>query len=690
MKYYIGCCGWKSQEWAKNFYPAGLDSTHYLSYYSKFFNLVHLDLGKSLFPPGSVALKKWANETSDDFRFTIKIPQNLINKTTTSDRFESLGRFLQELQVLEEKILVILLSPPPQVSLQNTGRAWLEEILRTATYHGFSVAVDFGINSTWYQELTYNILKKHHSSFAWSNTGYRYYYPAVTSNFIFLNLDNASINNDRAMRWINLIKQKEKEKETDHPKNTNNIIDYSIIVLRNPSMAYLIRNLIFPKPKSINSSEDLQEPSPTTQIWPGKIIMHIDMNAFFPACEELRDSSLKGKAHAVIMTPERESSLITRGAVASCSYEARKFGVRSAMSLSKAKELCPNLILKPVDKEYYNSVSQQVMRLLEEYADALEQTSIDEAYIECTKKISQYQKQNNSGDDPVDQKKLRNTLDNSARKYDIQKSFSIREFALNIKDSIRLQCNGLICSIGVASNKSVAKIASDFQKPDGLTIVYPQDTTTFLSTLAVDRISGIGIKTTQTLKDLGIETIGQLSDSNIQKLSDKFGKKQALWMWQIANGKENEPVIPRENNLSLSTEETLLKPLINKKDILNILVNDMAGDIYERIRTKGYEFKTVGIKLVRINFSIETREITFSSYQKNKESIISVMGTLLNRFSLNDDDNNTEENSEEGIHTTNSYDVNSMYIRKLGIKVSNLLKIDRDGRNPQKSIMDFV
>ena len=211
-----------------------------------------------------------------------------------------------------------------------------------------------------------------------------------------------------------------------------------------------------------------------------------------------------------------------------------------------------------------------------------------------------------------------------------------------------------------------------------------------MSALAVDRISGIGIKTTRTLKDMGIETIGQLSDSNIQKLSDKFGKKQALWMWQIANGKENEPVIPRENNLSLSTEETLLKPLINKKDILNILVNDMADDIYERVRRKGYEFKTVGIKLVRTNFSIETREITFSSYQKNKESIISVMGTLLNRFSLNDDDNNTEEISEGDIHTANGYDVNSMYIRKLGIKVSNLLKIDRNGRNPQKSIMDFV
>ena len=191
------------------------------------------------------------------------------------------------------------------------------------------------------------------------------------------------------------------------------------------------------------------------------------------------------------------------------------------------------------------------MRLLEEYADALEQTSIDEAYIDCTKKISQYQKQNISGDVTADQKELKNTLNNSARKYDLQEGFSIREFALNIKDSIKAQCNGLICSIGIASNKSVSNIASDFRKPDGLTIVYPQDTITFLSTLAVDRISGIIEKTTLTLKDMGIETIGQLSDSNIQKLSDKFGKKQALWMWQIANGKEKEPVIPRGNDLSL-------------------------------------------------------------------------------------------------------------------------------------------
>jgi len=687
LKYYVGCCGWKGQEWAENFYPSGLDSQHHLSYYSKQFNLVHLDLSKSLFPPGSVALKKWANETPDDFRFTVKIPQNLINKTATSGQFESVGRFLESLHVLEEKILVILLSPPPQVSLQNTGRTWLEGILHNAAYHGFSTAVDFGINNTWYQELTYNILRRYNSSFAWSNSGHQYYYPAVTSNFIFLNLDNVTINNDRASRWINLIKQK--ERETGHPKHTTEAIDYSIIVLRNPSAAQLIQDSISFKPSSANSSGYSQKTSSTNEIWPGKIVMHIDMNAFFPACEEMRDPSLKGKAHAVIMTPEREGNLISRGAVASCSYEARKYGVRSAMSLSKAKELCPTLILKPVDKEYYNLVSQEVIRLLEEYADVLEQTSIDEAYIDCTKQIMQYKKQSISIDDLVDEKEVENISHDSTVKHDIQKELSIQEFALNIKDSIRRQCNGLICSIGVASNKSVAKIASDFQKPDGLTIVYPQNTIAFLSTLAVDSISGVGIKTTQTLKDIGIETIGQLADSNIQKLTDKFGKKQALWMWQIANGKENELVIPRENNLSLSTEETLLKPLLNKYDILNILVNDMTDNIYERVRRKGYEFKTVGIKLVRSNFSIETREITFPSYQRNKESISSVMGTLLNRFKFKDDDS-SEENIEGNIQGTNNYIINSSYVRKLGIKLSNLSKIERDKKNSQKSIMDFI
>ena len=134
-------------------------------------------------------------------------------------------------------------------------------------------------------------------------------------------------------------------------------------------------------------------------------------------------ASSSGSPAPTARSAASRTSLITRGAVASCSYEARKYGVRSAMSLSKAKELCPTLILKPVDKEYYNLVSQEVMRLLEEYADVLEQTSIDEAYIDCTKQIMQYKKQNISIDDLVDEKEVENIPHDSKVKHDIQKDF---------------------------------------------------------------------------------------------------------------------------------------------------------------------------------------------------------------------------------------------------------------------------
>lgn len=156
---------------------------------------------------------------------------------------------------------------------------------------------------------------------------------------------------------------------------------------------------------------------------------YIDLNSFYPPCKEFRDLSLVGKAHAVIMTDQGKYK-ITKGVVASCSYESRKLGVRSAMPLSKAKELCPDLILNPVDKQYYQQISEKVMSI-EEYADILEQTSIDEAYLDGTKKI----------------------------KEDI----NIEEYAAKIKSEIKLQC-GLLSSIGVDSTKSATKIASDYKK----------------------------------------------------------------------------------------------------------------------------------------------------------------------------------------------------------------------------------
>ncbi|WP_415309692.1 DUF72 domain-containing protein [Candidatus Nitrosocosmicus sp. FF01] len=734
MKYYVGCIGWKNQTWEKNFYPDGLEPSHYLSYYSNIFNFVHLDLGKSNTLPSSSTFNKWSSDTPDNFRFSVRVPQDIINKSanlstsgydipsTSQEHYDILGKFLDKLHPIREKILVIVLSPPSHISLQNIGRKWLENTLTICKYHGFSTAIDFDKQSSWYQDLTYNLLKRYESSFVWSNTTNQYYYPAITTNFVFLNLGNSYINRQTATKYLDLLRRKATDGNKQFQSYSLDVLDCSIIVAKSPPIAQLIQKLALTEKNPSGNVKIVRQELPVSSIWPGRVIMHIDMNAFFPACEELRDASLKGKAHAVIMTPEKEGGLITRGAVASCSYEARKYGVRSAMSLSRAKELCPDLLLKPVDKEYYSSVSHQVMRLLEEYADVLEQTSIDEAFVDCTKKLMLYRQRkflHNRFDEFDDTLSCKNigkidvssiTVIPSLSKPEHANSHShklesspqqpvsedtshpvtesitksdVEEYALKIKSSILEQCNGLICSIGVANNKSIAKIASDFQKPDGLTIVHPQNIMPFLSKLAVDQISGIGIKTTKTLKAMGINTIGELSKTDVQKLLEKFGKKHGLWMWQIANGRESEPVIPRGDNLSISSEETLLEPINDRDEILKIFLHSLTDDIYKRIAIKGYEFRTVGIKLVQTNFSIETREFTFSAYQRTKDSISSVIEMLLDRFGF--------ENYFDPINNTpTARRIYPSYIRKLGIKVSNLSRIEVTTREAQKSILDFV
>ena len=390
--------------------------------------------------------------------------------------------------------------------------------------------------------------------------------------------------------------------------------------------------------------------------WIGKVIIHIDLNSFFPSCEELRDPTLKGKPHAVIMTDETKDK-ITRGAVASCSYEARKYGVRSAMSLFNARQLCPQLILNPVDKAYYHQVSQKVMRILEEYSDTLEQSSIDEAYLDCTKKL--LAAENNS-------------------------SVNIEGYAAKIKDAIKQQC-GLLSSIGIASTKSIAKIASDFKKPDGLTIVYPDKLQTFLGNLDVDRIAGIGAKTQHALKEeMGIKTIGQLAKCDVQSLMDRFGKKNGLWMWQVANGRDNNTVSPREDNISISTEQTLERYTNEKAKILQYL-NMLVDEVYERIKRHGYMFRTVGVKLVRSDFSIETREISFSNFRNDRESIASVLEELVDRFSFIDNTGNDDNNNK------NNNNMSNLAFRKVGIKISSLMRSEkRKYQSHQKTLLDYV
>ena len=367
--------------------------------------------------------------------------------------------------------------------------------------------------------------------------------------------------------------------------------------------------------------------------WIGKVIMCVDLNAFYPSCEELRDPDLKGKPHAVIMTDQKDKE-ITKGVVSSCSYGARRYGVNSAMPLSKAKLLCPDLILRPVNIRYYSEVSKGVMKILAEFADVLEQSSIDEAFLDCT---------------------LRNGHG------------APEDLAMKIKDRIKDKC-GLLCSIGVTSTKSSAKIASDYKKPDGLTVVYPYNLAKFLEPLEVNKVAGIGPKTHERLKEMGIDTLGQLAKADVKKLVEKFGVN-GQWMWDVANGRDEELVIPRGDHISISTETTLDRHTSNKAKVVEMLY-DLVDEIFERANRSDYLFRTIGVKLVRADFTIETRETSYENFQATRESISSVIETLADRFSYLDD---------------------KPPIRKVGLKLSHLIKAHQYKRSKelQKIIPDY-
>ncbi len=386
--------------------------------------------------------------------------------------------------------------------------------------------------------------------------------------------------------------------------------------------------------------------------WRGKAILHVDINSFYSSCEEIKDPSLKGKPHAVIMTPQDNNS-ITKGAVTTCSYEAKKLGIKSAMPLYKALELCPNLILHSVDKKFYEKISNEVMKILEDYADIFEQASIDEAYLDCTNKISNI-------------------------------NITVEEYAQEIKKSINEKCGGLLTSIGIAPTKSVAKIASDYQKPDGLTIVHFNALKDFLSRLDVETISGIGIKTQKILKEqMNIKTIGQLSNTDVQLLIERFGKKIGTWMWQVANGLDNEPVLPRGNHVSLSNESTL-EFVTEDKEIIKQSLYELIDELYERIKNNKYQFRTVGIKLMRTDFSIETREKSYIKYQSERKSIESIIEEILSKFNLED---NILIVPSKKIKNTKF-----LPIRKVGLKVSNLTAIEKsskDNEYKQKTLLDY-
>ena len=311
-----------------------------------------------------------------------------------------------------------------------------------------------------------------------------------------------------------------------------------------------------------------------------RVILHIDMDAFYSSVEQRENPSLKGKPVIIGADPKEGRG---RGVVVACSYEARKYGVHSAQPISQAYRLCPDGIYLRPNFELYETVSEEAMSILRQFSEKLEQISIDEACLDITEKVSNF--------------------DEAA------------SLASKIKQTIKEKMQ-LTCSIGVAPNKSVAKIASDFKKPDGLTVVPPERIREFLAPLPVNKISGIGKKSHELLKEMGINTIGDLAATHPSRVTEVFGKYGAR-LWQIANGIDDEEVVTSYSMKSISSETTFEEDTSDTKQVMEAFTS-LINDVHTRTLSQNMLFRTVGIKVRFEDFSTFTRAKSHSRYTNEK------------------------------------------------------------------------
>jgi DNA polymerase-4 len=298
-----------------------------------------------------------------------------------------------------------------------------------------------------------------------------------------------------------------------------------------------------------------------------RCIFHVDLDAFFVSVEQLYDPSLKGKP--VIVGGERGS----RGVVSAASYEARRFGVHSAMPLVTAQRLCPSAIFVPVHFERYAKASSEFMELLFTFSDIVEPLGLDEAFLDVT-----------------------------AMAADVEKGADI---AGDLKKRVR-ELLDLVASIGVATCRTVAKVASDFDKPDGLVVVRPGEEARFLAPLDIRKLPGVGPRTAETLHELGIETLGQLGECPEDVLLAKLGRYGPI-LKRHALGIDNSKVEPRGEPKSMSRETTFAA---DTRDIpfLEETVHAMCRHVANDLRSHRKQAATVTVKVRFEDFETVSRQ----------------------------------------------------------------------------------
>jgi DNA polymerase-4 len=382
---------------------------------------------------------------------------------------------------------------------------------------------------------------------------------------------------------------------------------------------------------------------------PIRRIAHLDMDAFFASVELLRYPQLKGlpvviggRARAedeVLLQAAREgtrdllplsafpriSSYVGRGVITTATYPARQFGVGSAMGIMKAAKLCPDAIMLPVDFDEYRKYSRLFKEQILAMTPQMENRGVDEVYIDFT-------------DVPGGQEE------------------GGRALALRMQAAI-LEATGLTCSIGVAPNKLLAKMASEFNKPYGISIVHEADVQTMIWPLDCRKINGIGPRTDEKLQQLGIRTIGELAERDLVWLVAHFGKSYGAWLHRVAHGQDDSPVVTRSEPISLSRETTFERDLhaVADKAELSVIFTRLCEQVAADLRRKGYVGRTIGIKIRYDNFKSVTRDNTADFHVADAARIRALAGQCLKRVDL------------------------SRRIRLLGVRVGGLEKVSQVG-----------
>ena len=301
---------------------------------------------------------------------------------------------------------------------------------------------------------------------------------------------------------------------------------------------------------------------------------------------------------------ERLQSYTGRGVITTATYAARKFGIGSAMGLMKAAKLCPQAILLPVDFEEYRKYSRQFKAIITDIAPLMEDRGVDEVYIDFT-------------DVPGGQRE------------------GGRVLARLIQKSI-FDATGLTCSVGVAPNKLLAKMASEFNKPKGIAIVYKSDLESKIWPLACRKINGIGPKADEKLKSHGIETIGQLAAKDLQWLMDTFGQRTGAWMHAASHGIDDRPIVLESEPVSISRETSFERDLhaVRDKAELGAIFTRLCEQLAADLQRKGYMGKTIGIKIKFEDFTAVTRDTTVEHPIDDAKAMRRVAGLCLKRAPL--------------------------------------------------------